>query len=218
MPKSIEENRVLLGEGEDEVNFFEAYLKHIGILDLQVIEVGGKNRFKDGFELFLKDTNFNSVESYAIIRDADDSAESTYQSIADLLRKYKQPVPSGHSEFASDDKCKVGVFIIPGNGEKGMLEDLCLRTVKDHPIMECVDIYFSCLEKKTEENIPGETKDPKTPYFPKNIAKAKSHAFLSGMHEYKPSIGIAAAKGYWDLDSEELSSMKAFLENLIGKT
>ena len=90
-----------------------------------------------------------------------------------------------------------------------------METVKHHPIMACVDAYIGCLENRTERIIPGGTKTDGVAYFPKNLPKARTHAFLSGMHEYVPSLGIAAEKGYWDLDSDRLAGMKRFLEDLV---
>lgn len=31
-----------------------------------------------------------------------------------------------------------------------MLENLCLDTVKNHPVLQCVDHYLSCLEEKLD--------------------------------------------------------------------
>ncbi|GEM_PF-1861259 len=46
MATNIDTEKLLLVEGRDEVNFFTAFLKHTGIEDIQIIPVGGKDKFK----------------------------------------------------------------------------------------------------------------------------------------------------------------------------
>jgi hypothetical protein len=97
-------------------------------------------------------------------------------------------------------KPKIGIFIMPGNSDTGMLEDLCLETVKDHPAMECVNTFIDCVSKLESP--------------PNNLAKAKAQAFLAAMLNIVNSVGVAAQKQYWDFDSEVLTEIKTFLENL----
>lgn len=147
---------------------------------------------------------FSDVEFLAIIRDANPNAEAAFQSIKDVIRKQKKvglnfEPPSNINEFAGV-KPKLGIFIMPGNSDKGMLEDLCLKTVENHPAMKCVKSFIDCVInlKKT----------------PKNIAKAKAQAFLAAMPEVANRVAIGAQKGYWNFDSDELTELKLFLENL----
>ena len=62
---------VLLVEGKDEVNLFKALLRHMGMspeVDIQLKEVGGKDKFRNEFPAFLNDPNFSLVKAYAIVR------------------------------------------------------------------------------------------------------------------------------------------------------
>jgi len=88
MDVKVEKECVLLVEGKDEKIFFDCYLIHLGFEDVQTIPVGGKNKFKDRFPLFIADSGFYEVKSYAIIRDADEDMESTFKSIVDLLKNW----------------------------------------------------------------------------------------------------------------------------------
>ncbi len=217
MPNKIEQKYVLLVEGNDEVYFFQAFLKHIGIADVQVIEIGGKDKFKSELPAFIVDPGFSEVKAFAVIRDADNDMDSAINSVSGVLERNDQPSPKKHAMFAADKRRKSGIFIIPGNADEGMLEGLCLKTVENHPVLECVSFYIECLEKKLEPYDPGEKKESGKIYFPKNLAKAKAHSFLAGMHDFKSSVGIAAKKGYWNLDSPHLNDLKSFLEILISE-
>jgi hypothetical protein len=122
----------------------------------------------------------------------------------------------GHTQIISSDGIAAGVFIMPGNSEEGMLEDLCLGTVTDHPVSACVDVYISCLYDNLEHEKQDISKDPYKHYFPKNEAKTKMHTFLASMNKFVPSLGIAAKKGYFDLDSGILNDIKFFLQKLAA--
>ncbi|CAB3288029.1 protein of unknown function [Methanocaldococcus lauensis] len=116
---------------------------------------------------------------------------------------------------------------MPNNKDKGMLEDLCLKSVKDSPLIKCVDRLFECANQMYEN---GEVKKyfEKYEYFKnkefyrkifsesngkiKNIAKAKAQAYLSVMPIIVKSVGEGAKKGYWNFESEELNELKKFLE------
>jgi len=214
MSITIDKPTLLLVEGKDEVNFFAALLDECQITEVQIIEVGGKDKFKLEFPTLLNLDGFSQVKSYAIIRDADNDANATLTSIQSLLSKYHQPVPNDCGELVNNNGIRVGIYIVPGNKNEGMLENLCLDTVTNHPVLQCVDHYLSCLEKNLEFEVESADKEPGKYYFPKNRAKARMHAFLAGQNKWVPSLGLAAKKGYFNLSAEVLSDLRRFLKNL----
>jgi 5S rRNA maturation endonuclease (ribonuclease M5) len=195
----IHQKKVLAVEGKDDVNFLNALLKHAGITNFEVYEVGGKQQFKDKLPALVRMSGFSDVEVLAIIRDADNNAETAFESIRNILKKEKLKPPVQINQF-SEGSPKIGIFIMPGNSDAGMLEDLCLKTVEDHPAMCCVESFIDCVSKL--ENPPN------------NIAKAKAQAFLAAMPKLVNSVGLGAQKGYWDFNSEELTDLKSFIDNL----
>lgn len=205
--------KVLLVEGKDEVNFFKALLKHWGLVGVDVQEVGGKDKFPAELRAFLL-TYGNQVRGYAIIRDADRSSEAAFQSVVDLLKKQGEPFPQKIGSYGENENRRVGVFIMPGNQAEGMLEDLCLQTVAEHPAMACVEQYFSCLQARLSAVTPEQTKEPGCHYLPKNPSKSKAQAFLAGMHESFSSVGVAALNGCWNFDHQALAELKTFLSAL----
>jgi len=213
---TIKKDILLLVEGKDEVEFFEAFLKTIKAHNIiQSIELGGKDNFKNEFPALLLSPNFSDVKRYGIVRDADNSATNTFQSVTNLLNRYNQPVPTIQGEIKFLNGIAAGIFIMPGNSEEGMLEDLCLSTVINHPVSSCVDEYISCLHNNLNFEKENISKEQRKYCFPKNKAKAKMHAFLAGMNKFVPSLGIAAKKGYFDLHSKQLNNIKIFLQKLI---
>ncbi|MFQ6120356.1 MAG: DUF3226 domain-containing protein [Methanosarcinales archaeon] len=199
MADIIRQKKVLAVEGKDEVNFFDALLKYVEITDIEIRDVGGKNQFKNKLPALVKTSGFSEVEVFAVVRDADEDANASFRSIKNILKKEGLKPPTQMNKF-SDGKPIVGIYIMPGNSDRGMLEDLCLRTVENHPAMECVSSFIDCVSRL--ENPPN------------NLAKAKAHAFLAAMPELANSVGIGAKKGYWDFDSDELTDLKSFLDYL----
>jgi len=204
--QELVENKLLLVEGQDEVNFFEALCKHLSIDGLQIIETGGKDRLKNELPAVLLMRNFENVDSIAVIQDADNSLTSAVNSLKSLLSKHKLPVPEGHTQFKTTSGMKCGIFIMPGNRENGMLENLVLDTVDNHPVKVASGEYIDLLRAKLT--------DSENPKFPKNEHKARLHAYLAGMEKYVPSLGLATQKGYFNLDSEHLNDIKAFLQKV----
>lgn len=60
--------KVLLVEGKDEVNFFGALLKHLGLSRIELFPVGGKDKFPSELRAILNLPSFDQVSAYAIIR------------------------------------------------------------------------------------------------------------------------------------------------------
>ena len=201
---TITSDIVLLVEGKSETNFLTGLLKYLDITDVQTREVEGKGNYPQAFQAFLNDPSFYGVKAYAIIRDADDSAEAAFSSAKKMLSDNQQPCLSSHAEIIFKKGFpNVGIFIIPGNNEKGMIEDLFLKTMKNHPIMPHVESYMTNIKVTVPNN------------YPKNESKAKAQAFLAGMYETVPNVGWAALKKYWNFDSDEIGQLRGFLLQLV---
>jgi len=94
---------------------------------------------------------------------------------------------------------------MPGNRNSGMLENLVLDTVNGHPVKIESEKYIEEVKSILENN---DTYSP-----PRNENKAKLFAFLAGMEEYAKDLGIAAQKGYFDLNAECLRDIKSFINS-----
>lgn len=203
----ITSNKIILVEGKDEVEFISALCEREQLQSYQIIEVGGVDRFKDELPIIMNHPNFDDVNSLTIIRDADKSRQSAIQSLQSHLRKLNLPVPKEHASVSIDNTngLKVGIYIMPGNRDSGMLECLVLDSVSEHPVKMQADLYI----QRIKDELPFEK-------FPKNEHKATLHAYLAGMRELVPSLGIATKKGYFNLDSEHFIELKTFLNEMLN--
>ena len=208
-PAPIKSKKLLAVEGKDEENFFDALLKHMNITNFDIHKVGGKNQFPKKLPALLKTRGFFApdesplVTHLGIVRDKDE--DEAFKSISNIIATVGLKPPTKQSTF-SDGTPKVGIFIMPGNKVEGtMLEDLCLKSVENHPAMKCVDEFASCVSG--------------LPISPKNISKAKVHVFkaqvfLATQPEVADSVGLGAQKKYWNFNSPALDELKQFLSNL----
>lgn len=198
--KEIGKPKLALGEGSEEVLFFTAFLKHMGLENVQVEEYGGKTKLRDYLKTLPLRPNFHILETVVVFRDADQDASSALQSISDSLRSAGLNVPPGHAQFSQGQPC-VGVFIMPDGIKPGMIEDLCKQAVSDDPASACVDDYIDCLVRVLREQ-------------PKPPVKAWVHAWLASRREPEKRVGEAAAAGYWPWDNPAFQSLKSFLTHL----
>ena len=204
--KEIKKGKLLLVEGNDEKVFFKILLEKNAIYNIQIISSGGSKQFKKKLPAITRTPGFDEVTSLAVIHDADTDAQGAFQSVCSILNNNDLNFPKEVSSFISGSP-NVGVFIIPDGKNPGNLESLCLSTVQSESIAGCIEPFINCIRQKTSVK--------NTRYkFPRNINKAKCKAFLSAMEEDVPSLGIAAEKGYWNLDSDKLKPLLDFLKKL----
>lgn len=192
--------KVLVAEGKDEENFFEALLKHMCLHDIQVMGIGGKTQIRGRIKALINSPGFNNVISLGIIRDADDDPVAAFQSVCEALRNAGLPVPQ-RTLMPIGNRPKVVVMILPKQNVPGMLEDLCLEAVQSDNAMPCVTQYFECLQAQ-DLNLP------------RNISKAKVHAFLASRSKPDLRLGEAAKKKYWPFDDNAFQQVKTFLQQI----
>ena len=212
-PLEIKKKKLLFVEGKDEKNFFECLLQKINLSEeIQVIDSGGKEQFSKIFPVYKKAPGFDDVISLAVIQDADSDPHAAFNRIHTVLKNNGLEPPETVGSFQSITTPeysleKVGIFVIPDGTSKGNLESLCLSTViESNSIKECFDSFIKCVKQK----IPSDNSHKK----PKNIDKACCRAFLATMEEDTPSLGVAAQKNVWNLDSEKLKPLSDFLTKL----
>lgn len=204
IPQSISQKKLLAVEGKDDVEFFEALLKDMKIGECEIREVGGKDQFKNKIPALVKVPGFSNVQRLGIIRDADKNPSAAFDSIVNILKKEKLNGkslvgPKKINQFGRGI-IKIGIYLMPGKSQLGMLEDLCLKTVENQPAMKCVDFFVECASKLKKK--------------PRNLSKTKVQTYLAAMPEIVNSLGIGAKKGYWNFGSSELNDLKSFLEKM----
>jgi len=192
--------KLLIGEGVEEQRFFQSFLKHLAIDDVQVAQYAGKA----GLGRFLRTlrgvSGFSSLVSLGITRDADDSATSAFQSVCTSLKNAYLPAPDKPGATGKG-RPNVSVFVLPDGAGSGMLEDLCLSSVSNDTGMQCVDEFLTCVREKTNRT-------------PDNLSKARAHVWLASKPRAGLRLGEAAENGYWPWGNDAFDSLRSFLQAL----
>ena len=196
----IESETQILVEGNDQRNFFEAFIAHLSLTNIQIQNFGGVGQLRDFLEGLVDVTGFQAVKSIGIVRDAETSAQGAFQSVQSSLRNAGLSVPNQPEERAGSSPA-VTVLILPGDNSPGMLETLLNETFANTPEDACINAFFECVEAVPTVSI-------------NNPAKARAYAYLTTKPNPHHSVGMAAKQSYWDLDHDVFSRVRQFLRAL----
>jgi len=194
----ITQRNLLVVEGVDDQLFFCRFAQHIQAHDIQIMPIGGKTKLRGNLKLLKLSPNFDNVTSLCIVRDANDNPTAAFRSVCAALKNVNLPAPQ-RARLPTNSTPHVTVIILPNETESGMLEDLCLRAVASDPAMPCVARYFQCLQQEGHN-------------LPRNLSKAKIHAFLASRPDPEKRLGQAAQANYWPLDHEAFSQLRDSLQ------
>ena len=204
MPKltEIKSEIQLLVEGNDQRNFFEAFIDHLSLENIQIQNFGGVSELRDFLEGLVSATGFRQiVQSIGIVRDAENSAGSAFQSVQSSLKNAELPMPDSPAKRTGISPA-VTVLILPGDNRSGMLETLLCESFADTPVNHCIDDFFVCVENLPNVSI-------------KNPHKARAHAYLTTKPDPHFSVGVAAKNSYWDLDHDVFGNIRDFLQRIL---
>ena len=192
----------LLVEGNDSRNFFEAFIEHLSLANIQIQNFGGVYELRGFLRALVNAPGFQTVQSIGIVRDAETSAERAFQSVQSSLERAKLPMPDSLAE-RTDTSPAVTVLILPGDNRQGMLETLLCESFADTSVDHCIDDFFKCVESLPDVSI--ERSD-----------KARAHAYLTTKPNPHFSVGVAAKNDYWDLNHSVFSTVRDFLQTIAA--
>jgi len=198
--RRIHSPRVLIVEGDDEARFFCGFVdRTVPGKRVQVIAAGGKHSLQNNLGAIVKDRGFDKVRWLGIVQDADTDAQSALQRIQSALTAVRLPFPSDAWVPTNTDP-RVVAIVLPDGSSPGDLEDLLLRVVeRDEPSrMKCIDSYFDCLEVNGVQQ-------------PRQLSKAKAHAYLSSLERPDLQLGVAAQAGLLPLGSRSLDGLRELI-------
>ncbi|MBF0610772.1 MAG: hypothetical protein HQL55_06575 [Magnetococcales bacterium] len=202
----IEKPHIIIVEGNDESVFFNRLTKTLQ-LEVQITSIDGKTNFKKELASLVLRSEFNIVTHMAIILDSDKEEKAAFDSICQNLANRGLPAPTAVGEIAENDGKRIGIYLMPGAGNQGALEELLLDCISNTHPLDCIAPYWQCLESLAgEEQIK----------LPKNRMKFKLRTLLAAMEEDTRSIGQAMDKGYIDVNHPNLDPLRTFLRKLFA--
>ena len=200
-PIETAKQKLLAVEGQDDRRFFGAFLKSLQISDVQVQGYGGTPNFRNFLTQLVASAQFNDIDVLGVVRDADRSRQSAFDSIVGALRHAGLPAPPEPIYPVTENGLTVSVLIIPPDSHHGELEDLCLSALSDdNRALACVDRYLDCVTDAGVE-------------LPER-AKSRLHAYLAAGNQPGRRLGEAADAGIWDWSSPAFDQVTNFLRSL----
>ena len=194
----LHHSKILVVEGHGPKKFFEHYLNRLVITDIQVENFGGNTELRPFVKAAVLLPGFKErVVSVGVIRDAETDAQAAFRSVCGALEAARLPVPPA-PVIPTGDQPRVQAFILPGDGQAGMIETLCLQSVEADPAMSCVEEFLRCVENSGHP-------------MPSNLTKARTHAFLATRALPDLPMWTAAMRGYWNWSHPVFAPLEAFL-------
>ena len=193
-PLPVTLSKLLLVEGSTPQHFFEALLRELALQDqVEIHDFGGVQDLKEALRAVASTSEFRvRVKSLGVVRDAETDASAARQSVDHALAAAGLP-----------EGVQTSVFILPDNQREGMIETLCVDSIREDPVFSCVEQFFECVTRQGVE-LPSPPKD----------AKNYAQAYLATQPQVQLFPGLAAYRGYWPWGSRVLDELKEFLSAL----
>ncbi|MBP5515793.1 MAG: hypothetical protein J6X86_02475 [Bacteroidales bacterium] len=193
-------------EGVADARFIKQYIGHLygDVVDDErlVILKGWDNLKTEATAIRMHSMSANGGVNLVIV-----DTDKDFQIRKDEIAKWQQA-----------NKVQFELFLLPNNHDAGTLEDLLENIINpsNRPIFDCWEHYEQELVKL---DIPGRTPPPLTTPAKKTKIYGYLEALLGETKSQKELIKEANRNyentQHWNLDSEYLEPLKAFLENNI---
>lgn len=189
----------LLVEGTSPKGVLEVLCTSWNLLSIEIRDFRNVENLRTYLETFVRTRGFLDVTDLGIIRDAERSSQSAFQSVQHSLRNAGLDVPEFPGE-SSRGAPAVSVLILPDSESEGNLESLLWRSVQEEPEARCVHEFLGCLNLG---DVDITRRD-----------KARVQAYLASKPRPHGAVSVAAKRGHWDPQHRAFSQLRRFLLNL----
>lgn len=173
----------------------------MGLTDIEIRSFEGVNNLRPTLEALRGIEGFDRLTAVGIVRDAEGNGRAALQSVRDALNARNFPVPGRALERAGANPSVV-ILINPHDASSGRFEDVCAESVRERPVMKCVEAYIGCV-KGLGSGMPARE------------WKTRIHAYIAAQPHPEVSLGVAAKYGYFPFDHEAFTAIKRLFE-LLG--
>ena len=198
---------VLMLEGLSDYHFVTQLLNQLE-LELDV-EVSYKSGLSSVLASIYAEIAAPQRDVVGILLDADDDLASRWSEVADRLSDAgvsvpSSPEPQGTITDATEDRPRVGIWIMPDNRSPGELEDFVIDMIPDDDQIWPRSVnYIDGIPISEREFSEGKTD------------RAKLYAWLATRRQ-PPHIGAAIGAGDFDLKAERCETFVGWLRRLYG--
>src|SRR6266480_1430046 len=124
--------KLVLCEGKDDIAVVDGLCVHSKITGLSLEQYGGRDKLQQVVSSLPIRPEFTrrELESLAILIDAEKDRDASFQKVRDIIRKTFDVVVEKPGIFAGSMP-RVAGFVVCDDKGRGMLEDVCLKSVSD---------------------------------------------------------------------------------------
>ena len=132
MPKDI--SNIIIKKRMDTIVKVLGEIEPNLIIDhVQIEDMGGKDRFDAAIRAFSKMQGFDDIVNLGFVRDAENTpASAAFMSICGSLQHIDVQPPATIGKVEKIHDKKIGIFIMPNNNTPGMLETVCLNSIRQN--------------------------------------------------------------------------------------
>jgi hypothetical protein len=191
---------LVLVEGVDDQAVVAVLVKKMELDGFQIHDMGGNGDWPSKLRAITLDESFSvNVRALGLVRDADQNPTGTWTSCTSAINQSGLTAPERTGELGTGSPATC-VTIVPSPSRAGAIEDLCLDSFSQNR-MECVNSYFTCLDKSRSNG----ARRPK---------KSHVQAYLAGLIPPVRDIRIAAERDVIDFSHSAFDELKEFLRLL----
>lgn len=200
-------NQKLLVEGNDDQHILWAICEKYKLpQNFDVIDCKGIDPLLTKIPVYLKT---HGLQSIGIIIDADENLENRWNALKSRLSQ-TFPIPDTFPKegliVKNEEGIKLGVWIMPNNEEKGMIEDFIRFLIpEDDKLLPEINKFLSEIEAKGIHK-----------YNEIHCSKAKIHAWLALQERPGVPMGQAITKRYLTTGTEGFKVFLTWLKKLFG--
>jgi hypothetical protein len=209
MSDEIREDRqgkYLLVEGPDDYNVFHHLFNHYQLHKRPTII--DKKGIQNLLSTLDEELNRSGLERLAIVVDADTGLPARWQSLRDKLMRSGYTVPdapeSGGTIIEQAELPIVGIWLMPDNTIRGMLEDFMSL------LIPAGDILWPIAQDIVLEVVAKERRFPQTQEM-----KANMHTWLAWQEEPGKPMGQAITKRYLDANAPQAQKLVKWIRKLF---
>ena len=195
---------VFLAEGASELLFIDKVLQHlnVSVADCAVFLLEGYQQLEDKIRNIKKEPNFHAVCSLGVMLDADRYPDRRLRKTANALGLANFPSDENvlkNNRVCSRGQKKAGVFLSPGNGQRGRIENLVIDEIRTTEIFECLSNFGECTEGTS-----GQLDD-----------KGLVQCYISARAGDRCGLGRAFEAGILDVNHNAYAGARRFVQNLL---
>jgi hypothetical protein len=141
-------SKLFLVEGVSEEGFVQKVLDDLNDKDSLVFCFAGLGRLNTVLTSIAGAPGFNQLKLLGVMLDAETDYTARVSSLLSLFKKHQidlneADLRNGMPNYAGP--CPIGIYISPGNGSAGRIEDLVMNEINGSAISSCINQYAYCV-------------------------------------------------------------------------